>query len=647
MRDMVIRLICIQLMLYPLSLRAVCECWTQSLACRDEIVDKYRKCQINVKDFNEIANKLYNCSMGNYETLELDIAQEVEDLNILINLPQNIIALNISNPHQAENISLEIWSFNPNIKYISQYGKSIFIKQPEFFSYFSNLTNILAESLIFRSLPIFSNNKHLLSITVLESLVLNETDRVINNEFVRELKQLEVLNWACGGIIGIQKNSFSGLKGLKSLNLSNNQIHELQDQAFEGLYSLTYLSLRHNNITTVHRNAFTALSNLKILNLNNNPSFPLDAITPVRSLERVSISYYNAKYLTPEPFQQLENLTFIELNYIQFSCNCSTQWISKLRGFGIGISKVGSDCYNDDLVFIEVDDPILYTECPNNNYPCFNHSTHCRVEERRVDSGDSCSCLCQNRNTTEYTKCSEINSCAVPNICDQRCINRIDSFVCECWRGYERLNATACADIDECSISNKTCSHTCTNTMGSYYCGCLQGYIKEGANGCVDRDECSVGNGGCPQLCNNTEGSFQCSCKEGYKQYNINNSCELIANRTSGELTPLTFANQNLLIAILLIMVFVSFTVLLTLMFVLITMLNSLKKKSKIIGRFRANTVVSAAKEKNNLSIKELDIISLGSQLTSEREYTWSTNRITKPDTTVYSNPLDNEGTNP
>ena len=208
---------------------------------------------------------------------------------------------------------------------------------------------------------------------------------------------------------------------------------------FAGLYSLTYLALKHNNITTVHWNAFTILRNLEIINLDNNPTFPLDAITPVRSLERVSISYYNANYLTPEPFQQLENLTFIELNYIQFSCDCSTQWISRLEIFGIATSIVGSECLNDELR--QVDDPTLYTQCPDNNYPCFNHSISCQVGERRVDSGNYCSCLCQNRNTNIFTECSEINSCAVPNICEQVCIRTSDSFECECRTGYKKYNS--------------------------------------------------------------------------------------------------------------------------------------------------------------------------------------------------------------
>ena len=633
------------ILLFCLTLRVVCQCWTQSIACRDGAVNTTRKCQINVTDFDTVANSVYNCSFGNYETLELEVAQGMHGLNITLNIPQNIIALKIGNPHQAENISLQIRTSYPNVKSISITGESISIPQSAFFSYFPNLTDILADSLILPSLPELSGNRHLISISVLQSFVLNETDRVVNEKFVNSLKQLEVLSWICGGIIGIQNNSFSSLKRLKSLNLSNNQIHELQDQVFEGLDSLTLLALRHNNITTVHRNVFTRLRNLEILNLDNNPTFPLNTITPARSLEKVSISHYKASHLTPQIFQQFENLTFIGLNHIQFSCDCSTQWISMLEGFGIGISKVGSECPGGESR--EVDDPTLYTECPNNSYPCFNSSISC--QGWRGASGGNCRCLCQRENTTVYTECEDLNACLPSNICEQICIDTPDSFECGCWPGYNKYNSTACRDVDECITNNNNCSQGCVNTMGSYYCSCLPGYDREGVSGCVDRDECSVNNGGCHQVCSNTEGSYQCSCKAGYQQStDLIDSCELIANSSSGQLASLIFADKNILIPILLVIIFALFTILLIAMFILLTTQHSLRRKLNIISRLRANTVVSVAQDKNSLTLKELDVISFDSelhQMLNEREYTWSTYRRTKPDPIVYSNKRDNEGT--
>ena len=159
-------------------------------------------------DFNTVINNLYNCSIGNYETLELEVAQGIHGLNIILKIPQNIIALRISRKYQFRNKELKSKREN-----ISLNGNSILIEQPAFFSYLSNLAEIRAESLIFRYLPTFSNK----SITILQSIILNETNRVINRIFVSESKGLEVLSWVGEGIIGIQKKSFSGLKSLKSL----------------------------------------------------------------------------------------------------------------------------------------------------------------------------------------------------------------------------------------------------------------------------------------------------------------------------------------------------------------------------------------------------------------------------------------------
>ena len=116
----------------------------------------------------------------------------------------------------------------------------------------------------------------------------------------------------------------------------------MQDYSFEGLSSLTYLRLDNNNISTASDKAFSGLTRIRYIDLDRNPTSPFNTVAPLKSLEHVYIWYYNPEYLTPEPFQQLPELTLIQIYYVQFKCDCSKQWLSRLSNFGIAINIVGS-----------------------------------------------------------------------------------------------------------------------------------------------------------------------------------------------------------------------------------------------------------------------------------------------------------------
>ena len=419
--------ICIILMLFLFMLRVECQCSTQLFVCTEEFPDLYMKCVINTTEYNVISEHIYNCSIGLCDTLEIQIAKG--NVTITINIPNNIINLKINNPMRV-NVNMDAVSVNLHLKRMFIFGNNIQINQPAFFRYFINLREFQAQNVTFKYLPIFTHNKQMTRISINQSMILNDTDRLIKKIFVGGLNKLEVLNWKRGGIDGILKNSFCNLRMLSRLDLTENEIHELEEDTFNGLRSVTYLGLASNRITIVNGNSLTKLKNLKILDLSDNPTFPLDSIASVWSLEKVILSYYNATYLLPYLFQQLMNLTNIGLDYIRFPCDCSNQWISKLHSYGISLTKIGSVCLNKEG---SVDDTSLYSECDFNSYPCFNHSQTCQTPEaRRVDSGDNCLCCVKNNFTDEGYQCSCIEGyrqSKTPNTCEENTNRKNSEFI--------------------------------------------------------------------------------------------------------------------------------------------------------------------------------------------------------------------------
>lgn len=52
-----------------------------------------------------------------------------------------------------------------------------------------------------------------------------------------------------------------------------------------------------------------------------------------------------------------------------------------------------------------------------------------------------------------------------------------DYSLCECSKGYAKVDGKACADINECELNTGICKGggTCVNTDGSYRCECPPG----------------------------------------------------------------------------------------------------------------------------------------------------------------------------
>jgi hypothetical protein len=129
----------------------------------------------------------------------------------------------------------------------------------------------------------------------------------------------------------------------------------------------------------------------------------------------------------------------------------------------------------------------------------------------------------------DASACVDIDECTLEtHTCDieaETCVNTEGSFNCvalECDEGFE-LNETGkkCVDINECWIATDECSDLaeCANSVGSYECDCNTGYSGDGLN-CFDVDECvetpTEVNCATEASCSNTDGSYDCACGAGY-----------------------------------------------------------------------------------------------------------------------------------
>lgn len=105
---------------------------------------------------------------------------------------------------------------------------------------------------------------------------------------------------------------------------------------------------------------------------------------------------------------------------------------------------------------------------------------------------DNTMTICDDGDTKTGDLCADVDECTSvggPNghHCDLNttvCVNTPGSYSCQCNVGYTHLNRFECADVDECSLSDKNfpChTHaTCTNSPGGFSCKCRDGYEGDG-----------------------------------------------------------------------------------------------------------------------------------------------------------------------
>ena len=123
---------------------------------------------------------------------------------------------------------------------------------------------------------------------------------------------------------------------------------------------------------------------------------------------------------------------------------------------------------------------------------------------------------------TSAGECEDIDECLEDNGgCDEECINKPGSFMCECPRGWELgQDGQECVDSDECRGNNGhgPCQDHCVNTQGSYYCTCdnIEGsQLASDDHTCEILDMCAGNPEQCSHGCYSAQGRAYCTCPEG------------------------------------------------------------------------------------------------------------------------------------
>ena len=123
---------------------------------------------------------------------------------------------------------------------------------------------------------------------------------------------------------------------------------------------------------------------------------------------------------------------------------------------------------------------------------------------------------------TSSGECEDIDECLEDNGgCDEDCINKPGSFMCECPQGWEvGQDGQECVDSDECVGNNGhgPCQDHCVNMEGSYYCTCdnIEGsQLARDGHSCEILDMCTGNPEQCSHGCYSAQGRAYCTCPEG------------------------------------------------------------------------------------------------------------------------------------
>ena len=443
----------------------------------------YISCYITNNDTQSIKSLLRDCSSNSSSLVSLKVyknyvSNEYGNLLVDIELPTNILTLDIYNSQDQDHIRLITFSQNTGLTrtYTSSY---IELESNNFFTHFTSLQRIYFQYVLSREPPSFTN---LLSLTFLRVYLVGPVTHALDEGIVSGLTNLVSLYMYYSYFNGITEGAFRNLNKLQYLYLENNELAYIEDGALRDLSSLKQLSLYENYIQIVSDNAFEGLTDLTYLNLDNNPGFPLTALIQAKSVLQLYLRYNGYHTLDSYVFQQMSSLTYLYLSD-PFVCDCDLRWTSLVEQYQLNIVDGVCEQFSRSITSIT-----LYTNCSQTeSFQCFNKSITC------------------------------------PD--NQVCHNTEDSYFCGCPRGYALHSSGQCKDVDECDETTD-CQHTCQNTEGSFYCTCDVGYeLSSDGYSCDDIDECQVSNGGCEFGCRNTIGSYQCYCYYGLELIN-NTHCK-------------------------------------------------------------------------------------------------------------------------
>ncbi|KAK7092483.1 hypothetical protein V1264_008221 [Littorina saxatilis] len=213
------------------------------------------------------------------------------------------------------------------------------------------------------------------------------------------------------------------------------------------------------------------------------------------------------------------------------------------------------------------------SQCQDDVNECEENPDVCGEVQVCTNTNGSYTCACQDGYSIDDDGvCQDVNECSNNTACGahQVCRNVPGTFQCPCFSGYMNDKGT-CKDIDECSLGSDNCQQKCVNVVGSYNCecnyygyrlntdratcsqvyepcaevenlscdhGCTQddtdiavcfcrsGYtLNSDKQTCQDVNECQDVSKKCSHTCINTAGGFTCSCPSGMVLANDGKTC--------------------------------------------------------------------------------------------------------------------------
>ena len=435
--------------LFVLLLCCCCCCVTVDAKC-------WVKCPKDREDLSEINCALkddrtsYSCDLHPDElTLASNrfVNKSVFFLFEFSSIINQVIIYDNSYPNfgsRLSGIDVKIAAFrmHPRIKSLTIAGKQTNIYfHPGFFYMLRNLEGLALAFPTFRYFPYFSHSNPSLRILRMFSfslLIPNNYNTVLRSGHLNDLSKLSYLQLESHHPVSTTDQTFSGLTALTHLNLTqfdfynpvatfsplvklkslDNVNSNLTDISFlkysRSLFHLTQLSLSNNLFTSIPNNIFTNYTNLVSLDLRSNRidnlKLSINSFKGLNSLKRIALGSSSTviSHLSSRIFENLNQLRKIDFNNLPLNCDCSLQWISKVR-----INFLNSRCSTPQHSGKRATDPSFYANCLQElSYQCFDRSNSCPTGSYCHDTLDSYTCVCERRN---YYFVKHLNKCVSPN----------------------------------------------------------------------------------------------------------------------------------------------------------------------------------------------------------------------------------------
>ena len=208
------------------------------------------------------------------------------------------------------------------------------------------------------------------------------------------LKVLYILSGELSDITFLKRTP--SLYGLTRIHLNNDKIILSGDDTFQNYTQLNSLNLYTNAISVINRSNLTYLSSLESLSLYSNQitHLPEDTFRDMFKLTHIILGSNSITTLSSRAFEYLPNIRNIYMSSNPLHCDCSLQWMYKVRQEYI-INFYNPICATP----LEHREEYAYSSSPYTNcstdlsYQCYNRAVTCPVGSYCHSTTDSYNCI--------------------------------------------------------------------------------------------------------------------------------------------------------------------------------------------------------------------------------------------------------------